>query len=193
MFKHKDIYFTKEQFELYSKLISFYENVNEKTFYISAPTSFGKTTIVVDSLEKYLETKRNILIILPNKNLINEMSIKIKEKYKKLESNISSSVMSFIENYSVNKTNIFIGTAERYFGINQINDSIDFDLLIVDEAYKIYNYIDERSRHLSLTVKKHINKSKIIFLTPHVNIDSLKKRLNCLDIFPIARNRKYVH
>ncbi|WP_270382613.1 DEAD/DEAH box helicase, partial [Longicatena caecimuris] len=185
MFKHKDIYFTKEQFELYSKLISFYENVNEKTFYISAPTSFGKTTIVVDSLEKYLETKRNILIILPNKNLINEMSIKIKEKYKKLESNISSSVMSFIENYSVNKTNIFIGTAERYFGINQINDSIDFDLLIVDEAYKIYNYIDERSRHLSLTVKKHINKSKIIFLTPHVNIDSLKKRLNCLDIFPI--------
>lgn len=185
MFEHEGIYFTKEQFELYSKLIDFYKNDNEKTFYISAPTSFGKTTIVVDSLEKYLETKRNILILLPNKNLINEMSVKIKEKYKKINSNISSSVMSFIENYSIDKTNIFIGTAERYFGINQINDSIEFDLLIVDEAYKIYDYIDERSRHLSLTVKKHVNKSKIIFLTPNVNIDSLKKRLNYLDIFPI--------
>lgn len=179
--KHDNFYFTSEQFELYNKLKTFYDS-DDNFYFISAPTSFGKTSIVVDSLDSCINKKKNILLIMPNKNLINEMLAKIKAKYDAQNINISSSVMSFLEKYVPNEANVFVGTAERYFGINQINESIYFDLLIIDEAHKVYNYINDRSRYLALTIKKHDQKSKIIFIAPNIDITSLKSRLDNLDI-----------
>lgn len=181
--KHNNIYLTIEQFELYEKIKIFLLEEKEKTFFVSAPTSFGKTSIIIDTLEYLILKSKNVLFILPNKNLINETSIKVKNKYGNRPGiNISSSVLSFLENYNKKNSNIFIGTAERYFGINQINNLVQFDLLIVDEAQKVVDYIDSRSRYLSLTIKKHINRSKVIFLTPNVSIESITSRLKNLDI-----------
>lgn len=182
IYKFDEIILTGKQYDLTRTLDTFFHNSEIKNCFISAPTSFGKTFLVVKKLLPYIQQNKNILYIVPKINLINEISRLIKENYESVsEINISHSIFSFSNNIVTDGSNIFVCTAERYTVLQDLGLGIVFDLVIIDEAHLVYDYIESRSMLLSLLIKNHIN-SKIIYLLPGVDIVDFTSRLKNLDI-----------
>ena len=105
--------------------------LEEKSLFLSAPTSFGKTFIVLEYIIRH-PNLNNIVFIVPTLALMNELLKKIYdyfgEKY-----NICINGDEKIE-----KKNIFIFVPERSDNlfIKKISE-LGLDLLIIDEIYKL--------------------------------------------------------
>lgn len=171
-FLEKKLY--NDNFKIGNKV--FYEKQNELidifkkesgNFLVSAPTSFGKTQIMLDNL------KSNSCIIIPTIALQNEVA-------NKLRKNFGFKVISK-SNTKYEKNCIYVFTQEKLFNFISLNKSanIKFDCFIIDEAHHLLSN-DPRSFILEHLIKQFYNNQmfkKIIFLSPKSEKIFFKEKL----------------
>ena len=161
-----DKVFTDSQYKIYKELL------NHNNFSFSWPTSLWKSFLIESYIFKLAdEKKENIVLIVPTRALINQVSNKLKtefkdklEKYKILTHPIVPDLL-----YSKENNFIFIFTPERFIKYlwNKNNPKISY--LFVDEAHKVISENDSRSplyyHALYQAQKKWIN---LFFASPNL-------------------------
>lgn len=162
MFKYENIYHTEEQKQLYD----FYDEMRNQTVSIIAPTSYGKSELIITSLKN--KNRGNTCIIVPSKALLAQtrgriMSAQVKGIHK---------IITHPEMYlNTDKNIIALLTQERLLRLLKKNPDLKFDLVIVDEAH---NLLDNNSRSILLAsvliiLEKRNNNIIYKFLTPFIN------------------------
>lgn len=153
----------KEQEEIKYQI----DSSNQKVINFMAPTSFGKSKILLDIIEK---SEGNKIIISPTLSLCNEYDIKIRE----------------------NKiSNTYILTPEKANLFLTLNPNLKFKIVVFDEFYEAASI--ERSGSFTNCLKTLYNISKkIILISPYgFNISSFIESFNFIekkDITEISTN-----
>lgn len=98
-------------------------------FSFSAPTSTGKSFVFMD---KILETKNDVVVVVPSRALINEYYLKLNDSIK----DKSVNVLTFIDKINTRyaKRNVFIVTPERCRELFKLKNDFKVDLFLFDEA-----------------------------------------------------------
>lgn len=134
-----------------------------------APTSYGKSALIRDFIEKNKPEK--IGVIVPTKSLLVQTYNDIKK------SNQDYKLILHDEMYRSDKNFIGILTQERATRILNNNKDAFFDVIFIDEAHNLFKR-DSRSYILSRLIQlnyKRNNNQKIVFLSPLVeNEENLK-------------------
>lgn len=136
------------------------ESQEKENAYI-APTSYGKSEIIIDLLK---ENDWKIAIIVPTKSLLIQTYRNIREK------NINKKIILHEWMYSDEDNFIAILTQERALRLIE-NHNISFDIIMIDEAH---NILDDASRSILLTrlIKKNYklnNNQKVYYFSPLIN------------------------
>lgn len=168
---------------------------------VSAPTSFGKTSIVNEYIIKNNKNFNNIIFVIPTNSLIEELYNKFLELNSTFKLNYHISTLPKVKK---DNRNILMLTPERFLILNTTCDIDDFDLIIMDEMYKIINsrnstlndVVNERSAKFRKTLEI-ISKSRVksIFLSPYTyNLSkSMQKFVEKYDVNVINRKIDYVN
>ena len=175
-----------------------YELEHKEKVFFSAPTSFGKTSIVTEFILNNEKILNNIAIIVPTNSLLEELFIKFigYNAIHKLHYNISTQPLTTIIG-----RNILLLTPERFMLMAELINS--FDIIIMDETYKIVdahnNSISDFVNNRSLRFRKVADiiassKAKVIFLSPFTYslTESMKEFLEKYNITKINRELEYV-
>lgn len=143
--------------------------LERKNIIFSAPTSFGKSTIVIDAIKELINQGKvnKILFILPTKALINEYRRKIK---------LSIENIPIIENPYIEdefEKVIYLFTPERFIVYYENNKQSKIDYVINDEAQMLINIDKKKCVDRSILLAKTLsilanNNVPIIFLMPYV-------------------------
>lgn len=134
---------------------------SENICYI-APTSFGKSSIVIDLIKMDLQKK--YAIIVPTKSLLSQTYRNLKKQ------RLNTKLISHDEMYQDDKHFVAIFTQERAL---RLLESVEwgFDCLFIDEAHNIFEN-DMRNilltRLIRLNRKRNLN-SKLVYLSPLIN------------------------
>ena len=122
---NKDIILTKYQIEILDIL----ENHN---IFLSAPTSFGKTFIMLEFIKRNINKLNNIVFIIPTIALMNEL---LKKIYKNFKDDYNICINS---DEVIKEKNIFVFVPERSdSNFVEATKNITIDLLVFDEIYKL--------------------------------------------------------
>lgn len=155
--------------EQHNRSIQLLNDPSKKKCYL-APTSYGKSSMMVDYIKKYPLLDK-IAIIVPTKSLLNQT-------YKLIKNNISDrKIFTHHEMYTGEKKFIGILTQERALKFLEKNTPESFDLLFIDEAHNLF---DSKSRNILLSrlIKKNqrLNSNQeVIYLSPLIeNANNLK-------------------
>ena len=124
-----------------SKLHRYQKNVldsfkigQQNRFVLTAPTSFGKTFLVYEIIQKM--EYQNVLLIFPAISLLSENYTRLC----KLDTFQSYKIHSLSEEeFSLSERNIFIFTPERFLSFMDSHQHLHFDFAFIDEVYKIDN------------------------------------------------------
>lgn len=142
-------------FHKYQKIV--YEQFlpeNQNRFFLTAPTSFGKTFIVTQIIKKM--KYKNIVLIFPTLSLLAENYIKLLN-----DDFFSDYKIHTLSDEDVNndEKNLFIYTPERFLSMTDKSNKLKFDFIFMDEIYKIDNQfimdnetVGENERDLSFRV-----------------------------------------
>lgn len=150
----------------------------QNRYFLSASTSFGKTHLVYDIIEK-MEYK-NIVLIFPTVALLSENLERIltQNSYKYIKSNYKIHTLSEID--ITDDKNIFIYTPERFLSFTDKN-KIDFDFVFIDEIYKLDNdyVIDNTTKENERDVAYRLasfeilqNVKDVLLAGPYIEYDS---------------------
>ena len=124
-----------------SKLHRYQKNVldsftarQQNRFVLTAPTSFGKTFLVYEIIQKM--QYQNILLIFPAISLLSENYARLcsSDTFQKYKIHSLSE-----EDFNLSEKNIFIFTPERFLSFMDSHQHIHFDFAFIDEVYKIDN------------------------------------------------------
>lgn len=191
-----------QSIEYYNKgqLSLIYDLEKNKKVFLSAPTSFGKTSIVLEYIINNQKSLNNILFVVPTNSLLEELFQKITYINKALKMNYSITTQPRFNN---NVRNILLLTPERFFLASENFNINVFSLVIMDETYQIVDSKNEmisdflESRALRFRkVADMIGKSnnQTIFLSPFTYelTESMHKFLTKYDIKKIDRKIEYV-
>lgn len=156
------IYLTKYQIEIL-------EIISKDNLFLSAPTSFGKTFIMLEFIKRNAYLK-NIIFIIPTLALMNELLKKLFEYFGN-DYNICINSDELIE-----EKNIFIFVPERSDKdfINIIS-TMKIDLLVFDEIYKLQGTpkeirTDDRLIYMNKVYLDLVSRAKkIALLGPYIN------------------------
>lgn len=103
-------------------------------FVLTAPTSFGKTFLVYEIIQKM--QYQNVLLIFPAISLLSENYARLC----KLDTFQSYKIHSLSEEeFNFSERNIFIFTPERFLSFMDSHQHLHFDFAFIDEIYKIDN------------------------------------------------------
>ncbi|EOB3548894.1 DEAD/DEAH box helicase family protein [Vibrio vulnificus] len=171
-FEYNSIIETYEQKKSRLELVN---SNDEENCYI-APTSFGKSSLITEIIrEKQL---KKVAIIVPTKSLLIQT-------YKLLKNNfLSRNIIFHDEMYDGSDDFIAIFTQERALRLLK-DESISFDLLIIDEAHNLFNY-DSRSLLLTRLIRRNRNrnpKSVNYYLSPLISDSNNLRVENEQEIF----------
>lgn len=185
-FKHHGLYKTIEQYNLFNDVLK----AKLESQIIVAPTSYGKTELILSFMEDKYNFKK-ICIISPTKSLLGQIKKRIIDKfgYKK--------IITYPEMYNEKDTEIIaVLTQERLLRLLQSKPKLKFDLLIVDEAHNILNeFSNENTRSVILMsviiICQRRNENIICkYLTPFLkNKDSFKNKYvsnNNIQLYKVA-------
>lgn len=124
-----------------SKLHRYQKNVldsftarQQNRFVLTAPTSFGKTFLVYEIIQKM--QYQNILLIFPAISLLSENYARLCSLDTFQEYRIHSLSE---EEFNLSEKNIFIFTPERFLSFMDSHQHLHFDFAFIDEVYKIDN------------------------------------------------------
>ena len=172
---------------------------NQKVFF-SAPTSFGKTSIVTEYILSNSATLNNVLFVVPTNSLLEELFEKYTLYNSKLNLKYSISTNPV---YPLTGRNILFLTPERFMSLaeNKVVDS--FDLIVMDETYKIVDghneSVSDFVNHRSLRFRKVADiiagaNAKVVFLSPFTYslTDSMSAFLSKYNIKKVDRKLEYV-
>lgn len=122
----KDVkYLTFEQ----SILSSFLDNANSKYISISAPTSYGKSEIMIE----HIESKHKTCIVVPTKALISQTKRRILESGNKW----GIKLITHPDMYTGESEFIAILTQERFLRLMYDNKKLNVDKVFIDEAHNL--------------------------------------------------------
>jgi len=165
-FKHvrsnKNIYFSfgQKRSYLFSK--------NEEDFIVVAPTSYGKSELIIHKIEDNL--KKRICVVVPTKSLLAQTREKIVKNL--LIRDSRNKVITHPDmSYDVSKNFIAILTQERLLRMLQKNSNLNFDIVIIDEAHNLIEYSKKNERDvltvqcLKILRKRNIN-TRFHYFTP---------------------------
>ena len=176
IFKSDNVYFSEQQY----LLNEFFSLRKDETVSIVAPTSYGKSELIIKTL---VENKnKNICIVTPTKSLL------IQTRYRILNSKIDwvTKIVVHPEMYNQSDSNcVAVLTQERLFRLLKENPELCFDYVIVDEAHELLE--DSRREELLASVIVVLNKrndnTAFKFLTPFIkNERNLKLRNTSFDL-----------
>lgn len=178
-FKEKNYYISNGQ----KKLIEFSSN-NDSNIVLVAPTSYGKSEIIINKVFANLDKK--VCVIVPSKALLSQT------KKRLLDNSVENELTRIITHPEMYKGNeeqfISVLTQERLLRLLQKNESLIFDLVLVDEAHNLFGdkKNDGRSTLLAQTIiilKSRNNNIKFNFFSPFIsNPENLKVRQSDYEI-----------
>jgi len=162
-FKHirnnEEIYFSAGQ----KKLHIFSKNIED--FIIVAPTSYGKSELIIHKVEENLD--KNVCIIVPTKSLLAQTRKNIIKNSKIRKSGNKIITHPDMLN-DISGNFIAILTQERLLRLLQKHTDLTFDIVLIDEAH---NLIENDSREiltiqdLKILRKRNLN-VKLHYFTP---------------------------
>lgn len=137
-----------------------------KNFSFSAPTSTGKSYVFREIIED--ENKKDVVIIVPSRALINEYFIRVRDIIKDKTVNVLTSVE--IINKKIARRNIFILTPERAKEIFKYKEELKLDIVLFDEA-QLGN--EESTRGMIFDsivrrIRKNFPSTQLLFAHPFV-------------------------
>ncbi len=130
-----------------------------------APTSFGKSSVIIEYIVKSNHDNIKIVIIVPTKSLLMQTYRMIRG------SNIGKKIIIHDEMYQEQDSFIAVLTQERALRLLSKNSLLSFDLIFIDEAHNILKD-DERSILISRLLKRNRNRNehqKVVYLSPLVD------------------------
>jgi len=157
-YQNNNIVETLEQHIIRKKIL----DENNSHFSFIAPTSYGKSTIIIDHIKKYNFQK--VGIIVPTKSLLNQTYRNIKKEA------LLYKLILHDEMYNNEQKFIGILTQERALRLIE-NDDITFDILYIDEAHNLLKD-DSRSILLTRLIRKNQIKNpeqRVVYLSPLIN------------------------
>jgi len=162
--KNENFYFSPEQ------ELALEEIKKDPRVILEAPTSFGKTLIVIEYI--FREKPNNVVYIVPTNALSYELERKIKTN-PSFSSYVVFDKAKATEKPANGKTDgkgyFFIGTQERYLEVKDVLPK-KIDLFVIDEAYKLQETVAHvRAYKLSETFLDAIDtiSKKIVLLSPN--------------------------
>lgn len=190
--------FTDAQYTLFEKL----KESNHYSF--SGPTSFGKS-FIMDSFVNYIVSERNgidnIVILVPTRALINQVTKRLKKEISSTRYKIMSHPVIPAIYRNAGTKYIFVFTPERLIAYLSEKGNPSIDYLFVDEAQKIVALKDERAplyyQAVSLAVRRSV---KIYFASPNIPNSEIFLELfdkstyenTTIDESPVAQNRFFI-
>lgn len=135
-----------------------------------APTSFGKSSIILEHIATHWESLKRVAIIIPTKSLLMQSYRDIRRK------DFDAKIIIHDEMYSNEERFIAILTQERALRLLDKHD-IFFDCLYIDEAHQL---LERNPRSILLSRLIRLNRqrsedSEVIYLSPLVeNANNLK-------------------
>lgn len=154
---------------LYQKeVLDFFVTGKLNRYFLSASTSFGKTHLVYEIINKM--NYKNVILIFPSIALLSENLSRIKEGKIKLLNDFKIHTLSDSE-INPEENNILIFTPERYLSYLDKNKELEVDFIFVDEVYKIDNsyIIDDESKENERDIAYRM--SLFFGLTTNINVD----------------------
>jgi Superfamily II helicase len=135
-----------------------------------APTSFGKSSLIINAIKELQDGEKKITIVVPTKSLL-------MQTYQSVRSaKLGRKIIMHDEMFDDEDEFIAIFTQERALRLLNRKKCV-YDVLFIDEAHNILNN-DSRSILLSRLIaknKKLNNNQKVIYLSPLIeNIHSIK-------------------
>ena len=116
------------------EVIDNFSNYKTNRYFLTAPTSFGKTFIVYEVVKKM--DYKNVVFIYPTLSLLSENYIKI------LKDQFFDDYQIYTlsdTNIDLSQKNLCIYTPERFLSMMDRNRELKFDFIFMDEVYKIDN------------------------------------------------------
>lgn len=169
----------------------------ENKYFLSASTSFGKTHLVYDIIQKM--NYSNVVLLFPTIALLAENLEKVlsEPEFKYFKDTFKIHTLSEIDELSTK--NIFIYTPERFLSFSD-KHSINVDFVFIDEAYKLDNdYLidgiaqeNERDVAYRLATFQALNMTKDILLAgPYIDIRE-ENRNNINNSFNVFLNKNNI-
>ncbi|OEG72725.1 hypothetical protein BEL05_10645 [Shewanella colwelliana] len=169
-FRNGKIVFTEQQYVLNA----FFDNNIKKTTTIVAPTSYGKSELIISAIEK--SKNKMICIVVPSKALLAQTRKRV------LDAGIGwvTKIVSHPEMHNSEYTSsVYILTQERLTRILNQDLDVCFDIVIIDEAH---NLLSKDNRNVLLAsvisiLKYRSTETGFKFLTPFLaDAESLNLR-----------------
>ena len=161
-------------------LIKFFEKKYNNTISISAPTSYGKSELILSTIKEY--KGRKICVLTSTKALLTQT----KKRIQQISKGIFPKVVVHPEMYnSKDVACLAVLTQERLLSVLKKDPALAFDCIIVDEAHEILEN-NARSRILAdviIVAQKRNPDVAFKFLTPFLaDSKNLKIRYTTYDI-----------
>ena len=135
-----------------------------------APTSFGKSSIILDHIAAHFKKHKRVAIIVPTKSLLMQSYRAVRHR------GFDAKLIIHDEMYNAEDRFIAVLTQERALRLLDKHDMF-FDCLYIDEAHRLLEREPRSillSRLIKLNRQRSVN-SKVIYLSPLVtNSDNLK-------------------
>ncbi len=132
-----------------------------KRIVVSAPTSFGKSTIVPELIDS---ADNNICIVVPTLSLLSEYVSRFIQDVRFYRYNIV-----YTSSQELKSKNIFIVTPERMDIILDQNPGLQVDFFVMDEVYKISNKDDRSLIFANCLYRLAKTVSKFYLIGPYYN------------------------
>lgn len=178
-FKEKNYYISNGQ----KKLIEF-SSQNDSNFVLVAPTSYGKSEIIVNKVYSNLDKK--ICVIVPSKALLAQTK---KRLLNHSSDNNIQRIITHPEMYKGSETSfVAVLTQERLLRLLKKNNSLKMDLVLVDEAHNLFGDKKNDGRSILLAQTIIILKSRnenvtFNFFSPFIsNPENLKVKQSNYEI-----------
>lgn len=166
--------------EQQNSLVHFFESKKNDTVSVIAPTSYGKSELILSAVKEYAGKK--ICVLTPTKALL----IQTKKRVQQISKGIFPKIVVHPEMYNPNDSScLAVLTQERLLRIFKKDPQLSFDCIIVDEAHEMLED-DSRSRTLAnviIVAQKRNPEVAFKFLTPFLaDSTNLKARYTTYDI-----------
>ena len=166
--------------EQQNSLVHFFESKKDNTVSVIAPTSYGKSELIISAVKEY--AGKRICVLTSTKALL----IQTKKRVQQISKGIFPKIVVHPEMYNPNDPScLAVLTQERLLRIFKKDPQLSFDCIIVDEAHEMLED-DSRSRTLAnviIVAQKRNPEVAFKFLTPFlVDSTNLKARYTTYDI-----------